>query len=75
MTAPHHPHLPFAFLLLAAFSTCGGVTPKPLPDLPSPEYEPGRSIDLSPKGAASTIPSAAPPSAPAAPPPAAAPKG
>lgn len=66
-----------AFLAGLALVACSGA-PTPLPNLPPPEYEPGRSVDLTPKAApapgapASPAPSAAPSSAPSSPPP---PKG
>jgi hypothetical protein len=52
----------FGFTLAAA--ACSGA-PKPLPDLPPPEYEPARPFDLTPKPGPSAAPVA--PVAPAAP--------
>ncbi len=61
---------------LAAATHCGAGTPKPLPDLPPPEYETPRGYDIpgEPKGppaAPSAAPTgtAAPSAAPSAPPP------
>lgn len=60
-------------LLLALAPACSsGATP--LPNLPPPEYEPGRQLDLTPKAAPTASPappvSAAPSAAPAQPAPA-----
>jgi hypothetical protein len=65
-----------AVLILALAPACGPAA-KALPDLPPPEYEPGRQLDLTPKAAPTASPappaSAAPSAAPAPPPPAPAP--
>jgi hypothetical protein len=69
-----------AFLALVSAATFAACGPKPLPNLPPPEYEPGRTLDLTPKPApapaappaAPALPGAAPSAAPNPPPP---PKG